>query len=148
VKYCSNIFASVSFSDVTAGVSENCMLGHLVPQGTGSFDLLLDHHMLADAHQAVEHLPPPVLDHHTQPNDTGPVGMMYQRSPSHDISSFDDPNFSPYRQSPGVSPGKCRAKPFLSLFCIICYYLHRSKIDVNPLFQAFPQLGSQIRILL
>jgi hypothetical protein len=29
------------------------MLGHLVPQGTGSFDLLLDHRMLVDAHETL-----------------------------------------------------------------------------------------------
>ena len=35
--------------DNMTGVSENIMLGQLCPLGTGSFDLLLDEEMLADA---------------------------------------------------------------------------------------------------
>jgi hypothetical protein len=91
------------------------MLGHLVPQGTGSFDLLLDHHMLADAHQAVQYLPPPgLLDQRTQQNDTTRHGMLVQASPSRDGQYLElhDLPFSPGT----VSPGQCHSKPFPSSF--------------------------------
>jgi len=56
---CLPALAFMFFYAIT-GVSENCMLGHLAPCGTGSFDLLLDHRMLADAHEN-EHYFPSVL---------------------------------------------------------------------------------------
>ena len=44
--------------DRMKGVSENIILGQLVPMGTGSFDLMLDDNKLQDA---IEVFPPSVL---------------------------------------------------------------------------------------
>lgn len=86
-------------SDVNAGVSENCMLGHLVPQGTGSFDLLLDHRMLGDAHEMMQYVPPPgPSDQYVQPG-IGVHGQEFVQSPRNDLPP--DAIFSPSPVSPG-----------------------------------------------
>lgn len=83
------------------------MLGHLVPQGTGSFDLLLDHRMLADAHDMVQHMPPPsqfMNETRVAPTVGGYIDAV--ASPVRD--SFDFPVFDrPTVFSPGaISPGQ------------------------------------------
>jgi hypothetical protein len=86
------------------------MLGHLVPQGTGCFDLLLDHRMLADAHEMVQSLP---LHHGDFINSEiasasarNVLGQAAHLSPIHD---FRDATFNqPIQFSPGpMSPGQC-----------------------------------------
>ena len=89
-----------------AGVSENCMLGHLVPQGTGSFDLLLDHRMLADAHDMVHHMPLPIESVHV----SAPPGSLINiggyanavASPVYRDPGYENPNF----EEPPISPGQ------------------------------------------
>lgn len=46
--------------DRMKGVSENIILGQLVPMGTGSFDLMLDDTKLQDAIEVLPLLPPPL----------------------------------------------------------------------------------------
>ena len=82
------------------------MLGHLVPQGTGSFDLLLDHRMLADAHTMVQLLPPPIQHIHEAVAPSGMGGYVDAIASPHrdalDFPSFDRPTvWSPAPVSPG-----------------------------------------------
>jgi hypothetical protein len=85
------------------------MLGHLVPQGTGSFDLLLDHRMLADAHDMAQHMPPPSDFMHETTSAPSDLIMGYVSqvaSPNRD--AFDLPVFDRVTAfSPGpISPGR------------------------------------------
>lgn len=91
---------------MNAGVSENCMLGHLVPQGTGSFDLLLNHVMLRDAHEMSEFLRAPVQSNaYVEPNAASVVvqGQVVAISPLsdfHQVETFWSPSGS------AISPGQ------------------------------------------
>jgi DNA-directed RNA polymerase II subunit RPB1 len=99
-------FCFVMSSHPNAGVSENCMLGHLVPQGTGSFDLLLDHRMLADAHDMVHHLPIPMESVHASAPPGSGINIGYVNavaSPGHRDAGFEFPIFD----LEPISPGQC-----------------------------------------
>ena len=82
------------------------MLGHLVPQGTGSFDLLLDHRMLADAHDMVHHMPlaPIELINESAPPGSSTNSHGYDNavaSPVYRDVGYVQPKF----EEPPISPG-------------------------------------------
>jgi len=81
------------------------MLGHLVPQGTGSFDLLLNHVMLRDAHEMSEFLRAPVQSNvYVEPNAASVVvqGQVVAISPLSDF--HQEALWSP--SASAMSPGQ------------------------------------------
>ncbi len=118
-------YFDLRFSDVNAGVSENCMLGHLVPQGTGSFDLLLNHVMLRDAHEMSEFLRAPVQSNlYVEPNaaNVAVQGQVAAISPRSDF--IQEAVWSP--SSSALSPGQYFSNSFhfLTLRFIVLKWSH------------------------